>query len=167
MLRHFQLFAPAPGRESEAERALSRWLEGIASAGEFRGGAVLREYAGEFGDLVGALAVMYDVESREAGAELRRVTRDVPNPMAQDVPGDEPADQGQVLFESAHGHIHGGDGDHDSGAHEPTTEGAALASLRYDRGGGLLARLMHGHFTIVASQVPSAVVAPSRETARG
>lgn len=152
MLRHFQLFAPAPGREAEAERALQRWLDGVATAEEFRGGAVLREYAGEFGDVEGALAVMYDVESREAGAAFRKATTGVPNPMAQDVAGAEPPDQGAVLFESDHAHGHSGHGDHDSHDEGQHAHAAGLAGLRYDRGGGMLARLFHGHFTIVALQ---------------
>jgi len=154
MLRHFQLFAPAPGREAEAEHALARWLEEVAMAGQFRGGSVLREYAGEFGDIAGALAVIYDVESREAGAEFREATTGVRNPMAQDLAGDEPADQGEVLFQSSHGHVHGADGEHPHDDHG--SQAPAPPSLRYDRGGGLLARLMHGHFTIVASQPPQA-----------
>jgi len=164
MLRHFQLFAAAPGREAEAERALQRWLEGVATAAEFRGGAVLREYAGEFGDVEGALAVMYDVESREAGAELRRATAHVPNPMAQDVSGDEPPDQGAVLYERGHEHAQGGDDDfrphidEDGDAH-----GTSHGGLSYDRGGGMLARLFHGHFTIVVAQAPGA--SPASEEA--
>ena len=153
MLRHFQLFAPAPGREAEAESALRHWLEGTAAAAEFRGGAVLREYAGEFGDVEGALAVMYDVESREAGAELRRATAHVPNPMAQDTAGDEPPDQGAVLY--ARDHQHAGNGDIESHAHgdeDGHGQGAHHSGLDYNRGGGMLARLFHGHFTIVAVQ---------------
>ena len=153
MLRHFQLFAPAPGRETEAEHALTRWLEEVATAGQFRGGSVLREYAGEFGGITGALAVIYDLDSREAGAEFREATRDVRSPMAQDVPGEEPSDQGAVLFEPAHAHVHTPDGEHPHGDDAPGS--ATVSSLRYDRGGGLLARLMHGHFTVVASQVPA------------
>jgi hypothetical protein len=165
MLRHFQLFAPAPGREAEAERALQRWLEGVATAAEFRGGAVLREYAGEFGDVEGALAVMYDVESREAGAELRRATADLPNPMSQDVSGDEPPDQGAVLYARVHDHAHGGNDDShahlDEGGH---AHGASFGGLNYDRGGGMLARLFHGHFTIVAAQAPGVAGLASDET---
>ncbi|MEW5990373.1 MAG: hypothetical protein AB1736_03380 [Chloroflexota bacterium] len=153
MLRHFHLFAAAPGREAEAEQALRRWLDDVRSATAFRGGAVLREYAGEFGEIVGALALTYDVESREAGAELRRATSQFRNPMAQDIPGDEPADQGEVLFGSPHGHAHGSDGrGHD---HQPHHDGSGLSGLSYDRGGGLLARLMHGHFTVVSEAAPS------------
>lgn len=153
MLRHFQLFAPAPGREAEAESALRRWLEGAATATEFRGGAVIREYAGEFGDVEGALAVMYDVESREAGAELRRATAHVPNPMAQDVAGDEPPDQGAVLYERDHQHYGSGNIDsHTHGEQDGHGQGAPHGGLDYNRGGGMLARLFHGHFTIVAVQ---------------
>lgn len=160
MLRHFQLFAPAPGREAEAEQALGRWLEEVQASAEFRGGAVLREYAGEFGEIVGALAVMYDVESREAGAEFRRATAHIRNPMAQDVPGEEPADQGEIIFRSAHSHAQDSD-DHD---HDGAHDGERLVeTLRYDRGGGLLARLMHGHFTIQAVSPGTAARAASSE----
>ncbi|MFP5380194.1 MAG: hypothetical protein ACLGHP_10700 [Vicinamibacteria bacterium] len=164
MLRHFQLFAPAPGREAEAERALLRWLDGVATAAEFRGGAVLREYAGEFGDVQGALAVMYDVESRESGAALRQATASVPNPMAQDVPGDEPADQGAVLFNgsAAHGHDNGHDHVHGDDDH---AHGAGLPGLRYDRGGGMLARLFHGHFTVVEGRAAASSASTTREVA--
>ncbi len=160
MLRHFQLFAPAPGREAEAELALRRWLEEVETAPEFRGGAVLKEYAGELGEVVGALAVMYDVDSREAGAEFRRATSHIRNPMAQDVAGDEPADQGEVIFRSAHAHAHAsGEDDHD---HDSQPGDGSAVPLHYDRGGGLLARLMHGHFTIVASTpvAPAATAVP-------
>jgi hypothetical protein len=160
MLRHFQLFAAAPGREADAEAALARWIEAVSVADEFRGGAVLREYAGEFGDIQGALALTYDVESRETGAAFRQAIAAIANPMNPDVPGDEPADQGDVLFTaaSAHAHdAHDGDG-HEHVPHE-AHRSAAAAPLRFDRGGGLLARLMHGHFTVVATG-PSSVADP-------
>lgn len=161
MLRHFQLFAPAPGREAEAEQALQRWLDEVQSADEFRGGAVLREYAGEFGDVVGALAVMYDVESREAGAAFKRATSHVPNPMAQDIPGDEPADQGEIIFRSAHTHTAGSD---DHGHDHDDAHGRARASeLHFDRGGGLLARLMHGHFQVLKASTTTGRPASSSE----
>lgn len=161
MLRHFQLIAPAPGREAEVEQALCRWLEEVQTAAGIWGGAVLREYAGEFGEIVGALAVMYDVESREAGAEYRRATAHIRKPMSQDVPGDEPADQGEIIFRSAHGHAHGSN---DHGHHHEAHDGERLVeTLRYDRGGGLLARLMHGHFTIQAVSSRAAAPAASSE----
>lgn len=155
MLRHFQLFAPAPGREAEAEHSLRRWLEGVSDAAEFRGGAVLREYAGEFGEVVGALAVMYDVDSREAGAAFKRATSHIPNPMAQDVPGEEPADQGEVIFRSAHTHAAAS---HDHGHAHDDGHTNDPVELHFDRGGGLLARLMHGHFEILSTSAGSAAV---------
>lgn len=159
MLRHFQLFAPAPGREAEAEQALQRWLDAVQDAEEFRGGAVLREYAGEFGNVVGALAVMYDVDSREAGAAFKRATSHIRNPMAQDIPGDEPADQGEVIFQSAHTHAgleDGHDHDHDHGEGESP-------NLDFDRGGGLLARLMHAHFEVLKTAAMGRAAAASTE----
>lgn len=166
MLRHFQLFAAAPGRDAEAERALAGWLEAVSDADEFRGGAVLREYAGEFGDIHGALALTYDVDSREAGAAFRRATAGIANPMTPDLPGDEPADQGEVLF-AAGAHTHGPhDGDDHDGqehAHHETDGQTSVGELRFDRGGGLLARLMHGHFTVVAAQEPANAAPATRE----
>lgn len=160
MLRHFQLFAPAPGREAEVERALLRWLEEVAAAVEFRGGAVLREYAGEFGDVEGASAVLYDVESLEAGMASRQATVHVSSPMTQDIRGDEPADQGAVLFEPGRQHSREGHGGEqhpqDDHAHK-----APLSGRRYDRCGGTLARLFHGHFTIVASQSSTGIIVPA------
>jgi hypothetical protein len=79
-----------------------------------------------------ALAVMYDVESREAGKAFREATSHIRNPMAQDVPGQEPPDQGGILF--------GLDGGQ---------------ALEFNRGGGLLARLMHGHFEVESPGAPA------------
>ncbi len=165
MLRHFHLFVAAPGRREEAERGLRQWLASVSSAPQFRGGAVLREYAGEFGDVEGALAMIYDVESRAEGKAFRDATAGVPNPMSQDIPGAEPPDQGAILFpedghdhsRNGHGHSHGGEDDH---SHVPQD---AVASLDFNRGGGLLARLMHGHFEILASAPSSADVPAAAE----
>ncbi len=161
MLRHFQLFAPAPGREAEAERALSRWLEAVSGVEAFRGGCVLREYAREFGDVEGALALTYDVDSREGGAAFREATASIPNPTRQDVPGGEVPDQWAVLFEASghdHDHAHEGDG-HDGHGH--LGEDVATV-LSYNRGGGLFARLMHGHFTVVSEATPASAVTADR-----
>jgi len=152
MLRHFHLFVAAPGHEDEAERALRQWLAAVSEAPQFRGGAILREYAGEFGDVHGALALNYEVDSREAGKAFREATAHIPNPTAQDIPGAEPPDQGAILFrhaEHGHGHAEGDDNAH--------VHGDAVAGLHFHRGGGLLARLMHGHFEILA-QTPTAQV---------
>jgi len=145
MLRQFQVFAAAPNRRSEAEERLRTWLEAVSSAPQFRGGVVLREYAGEFGPIEGALAVLYDVESREDGKAFRAAIEAIPNPMAQDAAGAEPADQGAILFRAPH--RHGPDGHHD--VHDD--HDSATSQLVYDRGGGLLARLLHGHFEIVTA----------------
>lgn len=148
VLRHFHLFVAAPGRQAEAEDALREWLDKVRSAPQFRGGSVLREYAGEMGAVQSALAVIYDVGSREEGRAFREATRAIPNPMSQDIAGAEPPDQGAILFgRSAHGpddHHHDTDDVH---SHLP----ADGVDLDFDRGGGMLARLMHGHFEILAS----------------
>ena len=157
MLRHFHLFVAAPGRQTEAEEALREWLAAVKSSPQFRVWAILREYAGEMGAVRSALAVMYDVDSREEGRAFREATKAIPSPMSQDIAGAEPADQGAILFgREAHGpedHTHDTDD-----AHSHLSAGG---DLDFDRGGGLLARLMHGHFEVLldasvgADQVPA------------
>ena len=165
MIRHFFLFAAAPGRQGEAEEALGAWLAAAADKPEMRGGAVLRARAGEFGDFEPPLAVTYDVVSREAGLAFKEAMSGIPSPMAADIPGAEPADQGAILFAGGHGHDHRhGDGrghDHghqDEGHHQHAepghahlgVSGDAAAKIEFDRGGGLLCRLMHAHFEVIA-----------------
>ncbi len=158
MLRHFHLFVAAPGRQEEAEAALREWLESVRTAPQFRGGSVLREYAGEMGAVQSALAVIYDVDSREEGRAFREATKAIPNPMSQDIAGAEPPDQGAILFgREAHGpedHKHDTD---DAHSHVP----AGGVDLDFDRGGGLLARLMHGHFEVMADTSTGANLMPA------
>lgn len=157
MLRHFHLFVAAAGRQTEAEDALREWLASVSSAPQFRGGSVLREYAGEMGAIQSALAVIYDVPSREEGRAFREATKTIPNPMSQDIPGAEPPDQGAVLFGQAHEpehHKHDADEPH---SHLPSTG----MDLDFDRGGGLLARLMHAHFEVLADTAAGADLMPA------
>lgn len=166
MIRHFFLFAAAPGRQEEAERALCEWLASSKQFPQFLGGAVLRARAGELGDMPPPLAVTYDVKSREEGNAFKAASKSIPDPMSEDMPGIE--DQGHVLFGGCNGHDHGSHGhhaldhhddDHDHG-HSGHEEGhahlevssEAPAKLRFDRGGGLLARLMHVHFELLDQQ---------------
>jgi len=172
MIRHFFLFAAAPGRQDEAEAALGTWLAAAADRPQMRGGAVLRARAGEFGDFQPPIAVTYDVESREAGLALKEAMQTIPNPMAADIPGTEPADQGGILFADDHGHGHqhatgghrhehapadghapgdGGDHQHaETGHPHLRVSGDATAKIHFDRGGGLLGRLLHVHFEVIA-----------------
>jgi len=155
MLRHFHLFVAAPGRQSEAEGALREWLATVSTAPQFRGGAVVREYAGEMGVVQSALALMYDVESREEGKAFREATKAIPNPMSQDIEGAEPADQGAILFGgTGSAHVDHGHDEDEAHSHVPQSG----VELEFDRGGGMLARLMHGHFEIL--EVASALAAP-------
>jgi len=144
--RHFFLLVPASGREDEAARALSDWLARVQDLPGFRGGAVLREYAGEFGGLPNVLALTYDLEP-----ELRHAfwdtTSTLPDPMRPDLPGPIPPDQTAALLTDAghthtadhdDAHTHAGDHVHDIGEH-----------LEFNRGGGLFARVLHVHSEIL------------------
>ena len=170
MIRHFFLFAAAPGRQGEAEESLSAWLSAAADRPEMRGGAVLRARAGEFGDFDPPLAVTYDVESKEGGLALREAMSEIPNPMAADIPGAEPPDQGAILFAGGQGHDHGqqhegrhqheGDHHHAEPGHAHLGVSAdAAAKIEFDRGGGMLGRLMHAHFEVIA-EAPAASDSP-------
>lgn len=168
MIRHLFLFAAAPGRQEEAEQSLGTWMAAAADFAQFRGGAVARARAGEFGDLQPPIVVSYDVDSREEGRALKAAMAAIPNPMAIDIPGVEPPDQGAILFadnDHDHGHDHadGRDHDHATGGHqhdEPAHEHLhvsedALSEIEFNRGGGLLCRLMHAHLQVIAQVAPA------------
>lgn len=152
-LRHLFLFASAPGRYEEAEHALRTWLAAIDTAPQVRGGALLRGRPGEFGDLPPLLALTFDLASAQDGPAFKEAIKTVPNPMADDIPGSNPPDQGHVLFDGCHDpHQHG---DHDHPGHAGEHAHERSANLEFDRGGGLLARLFHGHFEVIEDVQPA------------
>src|SRR5215210_5591362 len=150
MIRHIHWYVAAPGREDEAERALKTWIGLMPKADGFRGAEVLREDDHN----QGVLAVIQMWDSPEAASAFNAANKRS-NPTLPDIAGPTPADQGAVLFgkdgghgghgHGDHGHSHGdaghshgghGDGDHGHGAQ------ASFAELNFNRGGGLLARLL-------------------------
>ena len=148
MIRHIHWYVAAPGREDEGERALKNWIGLMAAAEGFLGAEVLREDD----HMRGVLGVVQMWDSAEAAKTFNAANKRS-NPTLHDIPGPTPADQGAVLFGSGHAHDHGDHGhghDHDDeqghvhGAHEP------FAGMDFNRGGGLFARLLHGHFEVIA-----------------
>lgn len=151
MIRHIHWYVAAPGREDEGERALKNWIGLMEQAEGFRGATVLREED----HLQGVVAVVQDWDTRDAAKAFTAANKRS-NPTLPDIPGPTPADQGAVLFESDHSHDHGehghdhghGDHGHAHGAQEP------FAGLDFNRGGGLFARLLHGHFQVIDQSQP-------------
>jgi len=167
MIRHFLLFAAAPGRRDEAERALCGWLDAVKDAPQWHGGAILRGRAGEFGRIV-PLAVTYDVASPDEGRAFKEATKDAPNPMSDDATVGP--DQGAVLFgDYGRAHPH----DRESGLESPDRATGSQRSeptdpidaLTFDRGGGLLARLMRVHFEALA-EAPASFAARDHEVVK-
>jgi len=100
----------------------------------------------------GVVAVVQIWDSAEAAKAFTAANKRA-NPTLPDVPGPTPADQGAVLFGSDHdhgdhGHDHGHEHGHDHGGQAP------FAALDFNRGGGLFARLLHGHFEVAAQAQP-------------
>jgi hypothetical protein len=156
LIRHIHWYVAAPGREDEGERALKKWVGLMASAEGFRGAEVLREDD----HMRGVLGVIQMWDTADAAKAFNAANKRA-NPTLPDLPGPTPADQGAILFGSdhahgdhghdhgqAHGHAHGDEHGHDHGAT------GALSGLDFNRGGGLLARLLHGHFEVVGQLQP-------------
>jgi hypothetical protein len=133
--RDLFMVAPAPGRADEAQRALSDWLVELDGHPGYLGGAVLRECADEL--VPDTMVLMLEFESTAAARALWPKLRGVQTPVAADGDDRNPPDQGRVIFDLEHGHAHAGDGAGHSHAAPPR--------LDFNRGGGLLARLLHAH----------------------
>jgi hypothetical protein len=140
--RDLFIMVPAPGRVDEAEKALSDWLREIDGHPGYLGGAVLRESAGEL--LPGTMVLMLEFESTEAARALWPKIEGKRNPFNAD-DGTYPPDQGRILFDLKHDH------DHDGQDHPDN-----LSTLDFNRGNGLLARMLHVHAHAVDEHAASA-----------
>jgi hypothetical protein len=150
MHRHTFLLVPAPGREEEGVAALAAWLEEVQHLPGFHGGAVLREYAGEFKGFPDVLTLTYDLDAETRHA-FWDAARALPDPMRPDTGDEIPPDQSALMFGSA-GHAHssaGSDHDHQHDHGHDEHDHATLDQLDFNRGGGLFARVLHVHAEIV------------------
>lgn len=155
MIRHIHWYVVAPEREDEGESALKTWVARMQGATGFRGAAVLREAD----HMQGVLSIVQDWDSVEDARAFNAANKSG-NPTLPDIAGPIPPDQGAVLFDAGHKHGHGGHehgdqghshGDHGDHGHESQR---AFEGLDFNRGGGLLARLLHGHFEVVSQSQP-------------
>ncbi|TDE12280.1 hypothetical protein [Jiangella asiatica] len=132
--RDLFMLVPAPGRADEALIRLSNWLGELDGHPGYLGGAVLRESAGEL--LPDTMVLMLEFESTAAARALWPKLRGLQTPVTPDGDDRNPPDQGRVLFELPDPPALGASNDDP----EP-----AAPTLDYNRGGGMLARLLHVH----------------------
>jgi hypothetical protein len=151
MQRHTYLLVPAPGRGDEAVSALAAWLKQSEGLPGFHGGAVLREYAGEFNGFPDVLTLTYDLD-RDTRHAFWDAAKALPDPMRPDVGDEVPPDQSATIFGNA-GHSHDGAGDHDHdhphGHSHDEHDHPSADQLDFNRGGGLFARVLHVHSEIL------------------
>lgn len=131
------IFVAEQGKDDAAQAYLGEWLRSLDGHPGYLGGAVLRECAGEL--LPGTLVMTLEFESTEAARALWPKIENTVNPLYPDDKSDKSPDQGAAYFD---------------GTADAVKEGAPLP-LRFSRGNGLLARMLHIH----AAQVDEFVAA--------
>ena len=119
--RDIFIFVPRPGKAAEAKEYLGDWLRSLDGHPGYLGGSVLEEVAGEL--LPDTLVMLLEFESTEAARALWPKIENTVNPLYPDDKSDKTPDQGTAFFDG-------------------TTD------LKYTRGNGLLARMLHIHAAV-------------------
>ncbi|WP_190812789.1 hypothetical protein [Saccharopolyspora pogona] len=119
-----------PGKVGEAQACLRDFLGSLDGHPGYLGGSVLEEVAGEL--LPGTLVLIIEFESTEAARALWPKIENTTNPLYPDDKSDKSPDQGAAFF---------------NGTELP---------LKFSRGNGLLARMLHIHAAEVDEFVPAA-----------
>ncbi|MEA5455114.1 hypothetical protein SPF06_10320 [Sinomonas sp. JGH33] len=125
--RDLFIFVANPEKGEEARTYLSGWLRELDGHPGYLGGAVLKETAGELFD--NTLVLALDFESTEAARALWPKIENTVNPLYPDDKTDKTPDQGPAFF--------------DGSAKAAAAGGQPL--LKFTRGNGLLARMLHIH----------------------
>ncbi|WP_415853565.1 hypothetical protein [Sinomonas sp. G460-2] len=125
--RDLFIFVADPEKGAEARAYLSGWLRELDGHPGYLGGAVLKETAGELFD--NTLVLALDFESTEAARALWPKIENTVNPLYPDDKSDKTPDQGPAFFDRTA---------------RAAAEGGQL-SLKFTRGNGLLARMLHIH----------------------
>ena len=121
------IFVAKPGTGDDAKKYLVEWLRSLDGHPGYLGGSVLEEVAGEL--LPQTLVMLMEFESTEAARALWPKIENTVNPLYPDDKSDKSPDQG-IAF-------------HD-GTRDKFKDGEPLP-LRFTRGNGLLARMLHIH----------------------
>lgn len=125
--RDLFIFVANPEKGEEARAYLSDWLRELEGHPGYLGGAVLRESAGELFD--DTLVLALDFESTEAARALWPKIENTTNPLYPDDKSDKSPDQGSAFFDGTAKAVAGG----------------RKLPLKFTRGNGLLARMLHIH----------------------
>lgn len=132
------IYVSEPGKVDEAQACLREFLRSLDGHPGYLGGSVLEEVAGEL--LPGTLVLIIEFESTEAARALWPKIENTINPLYPDDKSDKSPDQGTAFFD---------------GVGKAVAEGTALP-LKFSRGNGLLARMLHIHAAEVDEFVPAA-----------
>ena len=124
------IFVAEPAKADEARASLVEWLRGLDGHPGYLGGGLLQETAGEL--IPNTLVLTLEFESTEAARALWPKIENTINPLYPDDKSDKSPDQGTAFF-----------------AETPV----APESLRYTRGDGLVARMLHIHAEVVEDVV--------------
>lgn len=125
--RDLFIFVANPEKGQEAQACLSDWLRELEGHPGYLGGAVLKESAGELFD--NTLVLALDFESTEAARALWPKIENTVNPLYPDDKSDKSPDQGAVFHDGTAAAVAGG----------------GELPLKFTRGNGLLARMLHIH----------------------
>ena len=127
-----------PGKGEEARKYLGEWLRSLEGHPGYLGGSVLEEVAGEL--LPDTLVLTMEFESTEAARALWPKIENTINPLYPDDKSDKTPDQGTAFFD---------------GTKDAVNDGAELP-LKFTRGDGLFARMLHVHAAVVEEVAVSA-----------
>jgi len=136
--RDIFIFVAKPGSGDEAKKYLGDWLRSLEGHPGLLGGSVLEEVAGEL--LPDTLALLMEFESTEAARALWPKIENTVNPLYPDDKSDKSLDQGTAFFD---------------GTKNAVAQGADLP-LKFSRGDGLFARMLHIHAGVVEEVAASA-----------
>ncbi|WP_020579370.1 hypothetical protein [Actinopolymorpha alba] len=129
--RDLFIYVPEPGQAEAAKAYLGDWMRSLEGHPGYLGGSVLAEVANEL--LPDTLVLMLEFESTEAARALWPKIENTVNPLYPDDKSDHSPDQGTRFFD---------------GTKEAVGNGDPLP-LKFTRGNGLLARMLHIHAAAV------------------
>jgi hypothetical protein len=129
--RDIFIFVARPGATDEAKKYCAEWLRSLDGHPGFLGGSVLEEVAGEL--VPGTIAMLMEFESTEAARALWPKIENTVNPLYPDDKADKTPDQGTAFFDDT----------------LEIAEAGGELPLRFSRGDGLLARMLHIHAGVV------------------
>lgn len=124
------IFVAKPGSADKAKKYLGEWLRSLDGHPGYLGGAVLEEVAGEL--LPDTLVLQMEFESTEAARALWPTIENTVNPLYPDDKSDKSPDQGATFFDDT----------------KDAVKGGGELPLRFTRGDGLLARMLHIHAAV-------------------